>query len=98
MSRGKLLWIGLVGIVVVSVLLGILSRTWSNVAVHTTGSSTSQATPATSTPPAVTPGVTAGVTAGALILLNPGVVRQGASVGVPGTGFDPRATFDVRGT
>ena len=106
MSRGKLLWIGLAGIVAVSVVFGILSQTssvvfgilsqtWGNVAVHTTGSSTPQATPATSTPPAVTPGVPAGVTAGALILLNPGVVRQGASMGVTGTGFDPRATVDV---
>src|SRR5260370_533957 len=106
MSRGKLLWIGLVGIVVVSVLLGILSQTssvvlgilsqtWSNVAVHTTGSSTSQATPATSTPPARTPARTAGVTAGALILLNPGVVRTGASMGGTATGCDPRATVDV---
>ncbi len=95
MNRGKLLWIGLAGIVAVSVVFGILSQTWSNVAVHTTGSSTPQATPATSTPPAVTPGVPAGVTAGALILLNPGVVRQGASMGVTGTGFDPRATVDV---
>src|SRR5258708_10962405 len=106
MSRGKLLWIGLAGIVAVSVVFGILSQTssgvfgirsqtWGTVAVHPTGSSTPQATPATSTPPAVTPGVPAGVTAGALILLNPGVVRQGASMGVTGTGFDPRATVDV---
>ena len=94
MNRGKLLWIGLAGIVAVSVVFGILSQTWSNVAVHTTGSSTPQATPATSNRRR-DPGVPAGVTAGALILLNPGVVRQGASMGVTGTGFDPRATVDV---
>src|SRR5258708_14487672 len=103
MSRGKLLWIGLAGIVAVSVVFGILSQTssvvfgilsqtWGNVAVHTTGSSTPQATPATSTPPVVTPGVPAGATAGALILLTPGLVRQGPSVAVTGTGFDPRPT------
>src|SRR5258708_15578836 len=106
MSRGKLLWIGLAGIVAcavvfgilsqtASVVFGILSQTWGNVAVHTTGSSTPQATPATSTPPVLSPGVRGGVMAGGLILLNPGVVRQGASMGVTGTGFDPRATVDV---
>ena len=95
MSPGKLLWIGLVGIVAVLVVFGIFNQTSGNVAVDTRGSSTPQATPATSTPPAVTSTGTPGVTAGALILLNPGVVRQGASMGVTGTGFRPRATVDV---
>src|SRR5258708_8068126 len=106
MSRGKLLWIGLAGIVAVSVVFGILSQTssvvfgilsqtWGNVAVHTTGSSTPQATPATSTPPVVTPGVPAGVTAEALILLNPGVVRQDATPRLTHTAFDPKPTADA---
>ena len=35
------------------------------------------------------------LTAGALILLNPGVVRQGSQVSVTGTGFTPKATIDL---
>src|SRR5258708_14629499 len=80
MSRGKLLWIGLAGIVAVSVVFGIFSQTSRNVAVDTRGSSTPQATPATSPTHAATPTGTPGVTAGALILLNPGVVRHAASM------------------
>jgi hypothetical protein len=95
MSRGKLLWIGLVGIVAVSVAFGIFSQTSGNGAVDT-GVSPPRTTPATTTPaPVVPPASPPGTTAGALILLNPGVVRQGVSMGVTGTGFKPRATIDV---
>src|SRR5258706_4169411 len=94
MSRGKLLWIGLAGIVAISVVFGIFSQTSGNGAVNTRGSSTPRATPATSAP-VVPPASSPGTTAGALILLNPGVVRQGVSMGVTGTGFKPRATIDV---
>jgi hypothetical protein len=96
MSRGKLLWIGLVGIVAVSVAFGIFSQTSGNGAVDT-GVSPSRTTPVTTTPAPVVPPVSTApsTTAGALILLNPGVVRQGVSMGVTGTGFDPRATVDL---
>lgn len=101
-SRGKLLWIGLAGIVAISVVFGIFSQTSGNGAVDT-GNSSSQRTPAASTPPPASspvtvrgmPGAPGGATAGALILLNPGVVRQGVNMGVTGSGFDPRATVDL---
>jgi hypothetical protein len=68
--------------------------------------STSQTTPATSTTKpksTLTPTVTvkstslvpSDVTSGALILLNPGIVRQGTSMGVTGSGFDPGASVDL---
>ncbi|HEX6477887.1 MAG TPA: zinc ribbon domain-containing protein [Ktedonobacteraceae bacterium] len=100
MSRGKLLWIGLAGIVGISVLFGIFSQSSGNGAVNTTGtntsptSSTTQPSPAPATP-RTTPTTASNNTAGALVLLNPGVVRQGVSMGVTGTGFKPRATIDV---
>ena len=90
MNRGKLLWIGLVGVVALSVVFGVFSQISGNVAINTRGSRTPRATPAT-----ITPVSAPGTTAGALILLNPGVVRQGVSMGVTGTGFKPRATIDV---
>lgn len=96
MSRGKLLWIGLAGIVAVSVVFGIFSQTSGNGAVDTGNSPPRTTTPATTTPaPVVPPASSPGTTAGTLILLNPGVVRQGVSMGVTGTGFRPRATIDV---
>ena len=65
-SRGKLLWIGLAGIVAVSVAFGIFSQTSGNGAVDTRGSSIPRATPVTSAP-AVPPAGTPGTTAGALV-------------------------------
>jgi hypothetical protein len=97
-SRWKLLWIGLAAIVGISVLFGIFSQTSSNGSVRTTTSNkstpttgTTQATPALPTPRATS----RNTTAGALILLNPGMVRQGVNMGVTGSGFDPRATVDL---
>ncbi|HLI05342.1 MAG TPA: zinc ribbon domain-containing protein [Ktedonobacteraceae bacterium] len=69
--------------------------------------STQQPTSATSTPnpttTPLTPTVTVRstpvtpriITGGALILLNPSVVRQGGSMGVTGSGFDPRTMVDL---
>jgi serine/threonine protein phosphatase PrpC len=64
------------------------------------GNNTSQTTPSsatsTSTPQPVQIGKnTVGTTPGPLILLNPGVVRQGTGVGVTGSGFDPGAVIDL---
>jgi serine/threonine protein phosphatase PrpC len=65
----------------------------------TGGNQASQATaPAASTPtpkPVQIGNGTSPSTPGALILLNPGVVRQGTSVGVGGSGFDPGAVIDL---
>ena len=99
MSRGKLLWIGLAGIVAISVLFGIFSQSGGNGAVNTTGANTSPTTGTTQpspvpTNPRATP-TAPNTTAGALLLLNPGVVRQGVSMGVTGSGFDPRITVDL---
>src|SRR6266700_2300698 len=94
MSRWKLLSIVLVGIVAISAVFGILNRAAGFGAVN----ATSQSTPLpTSTPLSkhVTPVVPVNLTSGALILLNPGIVRQGTSMGVTGSGFDPGATVDL---
>ena len=92
----KLLWIGLAGIVGISVLFGIYSQSGGNGAVNTTGTSTSPTTHTTQPSPVpATPTAAPNTTAGALILLNPGVVRQGTSMGVTGSGFDPRVTVDL---
>ncbi|MGO8946963.1 MAG: hypothetical protein ACLQUY_04725 [Ktedonobacterales bacterium] len=67
---------------------------------HLTGGSTGASQPSsaavTNTPTPVTIGNQKFTTAtGPLILLNPGVVRQGTSVGVTGDGFDPGAVVDL---
>jgi hypothetical protein len=95
----KLLWIGLAGIVGISVLFGIFSQSSGNGAVNTgantsTGTTTTQPSPVPTNPPA-TPTASSNNTAGALILLNPGIVRQGVSMGVTGSGFDPRISIDL---
>ena len=106
-KRWKLLLIVLGGIVALSVVFGMLNRSAGSGAVDTTGA-THQSTPATastpkprSVPATPTPtvhsklGVPTMVTPGALILLNPGIVRQGTSTELTGSGFDPRATIDL---
>ncbi len=105
MSRWKLLGVVLAGLVAIAVVLGILNQSAGSGAVNTTGVSTNQAattTPQpTSAPATPIPTVKAGGkplvpgVAGPLILLNPGIVRQGTSMGVNGSGFDPRATVDL---
>jgi hypothetical protein len=101
-NRRNLLLIVLGVIVVISVAFGMFNRSSGSGAVNTTGQSTPlpSSTPisnrATPTPKVtVTTGVPANVTAGALILLNPGIVRPGTSMGVNGSGFHPRATVDL---
>ncbi len=110
-NRRKLLWIVLGAIVAISVVLGILNQSSGIGAVDTTGTGVHQRptatttstptptpAPATPTPTVNVRGTQVGpttVTPGALILLNPGIVRQGTSLGVTGSGFDPRATVDL---
>ncbi|HEX6551837.1 MAG TPA: hypothetical protein VF026_03680 [Ktedonobacteraceae bacterium] len=98
-NRRNLLLIVLGVIVVIAVAFSMLNRSSGSGAVNTTGQSTplSTSTPISKLTPkvTVTTGVPANVTAGALILLNPGIVRPGASTGVFGSGFHPRATVDL---
>src|SRR5206468_1280984 len=85
--------------------------TGDEVAVDTTGASGSTraaggptakpGSPPTPSGPTVTPvsiqlqGTAVAVQRRPLVLLNPSTVRQGSSVGVTGSGFDPGATVDV---
>src|SRR5258708_17585461 len=104
LQRWKLLLIVLGGIVVISVVFGMLNRSAGSGAVDTTGAthqstaSIPTPTPAPPTPiPTVHPklGGPTTVTPGVLILLNPRIVRQGTSTELTGSGFDPRATIDL---
>ncbi len=77
MKRWKLLLIALVGIVVISVVLGMFNRSGGSVTVNTTGqnkalpTSTPVSKRATPTPKVTsTPVVPANITSGALLLLN----------------------------
>ncbi len=106
LPRGKLLWIAVgvvTGLAVLSQLLPVGGGA-SQTAVHTTGASRGQAqtqspAPGTQTTPA--PGVVPGelpvnrTSSGPLILLDPGLVRQGSSISVTGSGFGARAIIDV---
>jgi hypothetical protein len=101
LKRWKLLLIVLGGIVILSVVFGMFSRSAGSGAVQTTGV-THQSTPkprsASATPTLAAHRKLGGpttVTSGALILLNPGIVRQGTSTELTGSGFDPRATIDL---
>ena len=106
MNRWKLLGVVLAILVAIVVVLGMLNQSAGSGAVNTTGASTNQAatttpqpTSAPATPiPTVKVGgkpLVPGVTSGPLILLNPGVVRQDTSMGVTGSGFDPKTTVDL---
>ncbi|MFL5656094.1 MAG: hypothetical protein ACJ8CB_18180, partial [Ktedonobacteraceae bacterium] len=102
MKRWRLLLIVLVGFVVLAGMLGMFNRSGGSGVVNTTGQSKAQPTStplskrAAPTPKVTsTPLVPANITSGALLLLNPGIVRQGTGMGVTGSGFDPRATVDL---
>ncbi len=105
----KLLLVTLVALAVLVAVSWLLNQPVGQQAIDTTGLGSHQAAPTTSlptpTPAPATPtpivkvrGTPVGpntLAAGALILLNPGIVRQGTSMGVNGSGFDPRATVDL---
>jgi hypothetical protein len=105
-NRRLLAWMG-VGVVA---LLFVVSRIMSQAPQSGTttatghGQSTAPATRrASSSSPRATPasGLTQGqipttsLTSGPIVLLNPGIVRQGASISVTGSGFDPMAVLDL---
>ncbi len=95
-SRWKLILVALAGLVVVVVAMKALGPLSGIAGIGGSQGSQPQSTsaPTTSTPaPNVTQPVTS--SSGPLILLNPGVVRQGAAVAVLGSGFDPGATVDL---
>ena len=101
-SRGKLVLVGLAGLVVIAVLFSMFNQSFKPGAVITRISGSHQSTPTQSTPtpastplPTTTPTVPSSITSKELILLNPSMVRQGSSMGVTGTGFDALATVDV---
>jgi len=109
-ARGKGRKVLLVTLGALVVLLGaswMLNQPIGQKALNTTGLGNHQAAPTASlptpTPALPTPivkvrGTPVGpntLAAGALILLNPGVVRQGTNMGVNGSGFDPRAIVDL---
>ena len=103
----KSVWFGLVVIIVLGLALRVATPALGKLVGDITGSKTRQTVSATSTPEPtstpLTPTVTVqskavvpqSTTSGALILLNPGIVRQGTSMGVTGSGFDPGATVDL---
>jgi hypothetical protein len=107
--RHTLLWATLGVLAALAVVSWMLNQSLGSGAIDTTGAGSHQATPAPSTPiptlapvtpiPTVsvrgTPVGPIGGPTGTLILLNPGIVRQGASLGVTGSGFDARATVDL---
>ena len=82
--------IALVGIVLIAAVFGMVNRNGSRQAPNPTPQST-PSVPGTSV---TRPGTPYAAT-GALLLLNPSIVRQGTSMGVTGTGFDPGATVDL---
>src|SRR5579864_1172689 len=107
-QRHKVLWVTLGALAALAVVSWMLNQSLGPGAVNTTGSTHQATTPSTLSTPIPTPApatpippvtlhgtpVVGGPT-GTLILLNPGIVRQGASMGVNGSGFDPRATVDL---
>ena len=107
-KRQKLLWMALGVLAALVVVYMMFNQSGGQGAVDTGTSPHPAATTASTpipTPPPVTPlptvnmhgkkVVPSSVTSGALILLNPGIVRQGTSLGVNGSGFDPKATVDL---
>ena len=103
MNRWKLAMIVLAGIVAIAVVFGVLSQSAGLGSVNMLGKSSNQATAIPSSTPlplptpkvVSTPLVPINSAVGALVLLNPGIVRQGTSMGVNGSGFDPRSTVDL---
>jgi hypothetical protein len=98
-NRRKLLVTVLGALVVLAVVVGALNQSAGSELLKMAGIGSQQATPLpTTTPlPTSTPLATSTTTLvpGALILLNPGVVRQGTSFNVMGSGFDAKATIDL---
>jgi len=105
-KRHKVLWVTLGVLAALAVVSWMLNQSLGPGAVNTTGVSTHQATstpiptivPVTPIPTVIMRGTPVGPIGGAtgtLILLNPGIVRQGAAMGVTGSGFDPKATIDL---
>ena len=82
--------IALVGVVLISLVFGMVNRKGSPQAPNPTP----QSTPGAVSTPVTRPG-TPYASTGALLLLNPSIVRQGTSMGVTGTGFDPGSTVDL---
>jgi hypothetical protein len=82
--------LALVGIVVISLAFSVLNRGGSSQlakqAPQSTPGAGNTSIPTTTTPSAAT---------GTVLLLNPAIVRQGTSMGVTGTGFDPGAMVDL---
>ena len=105
----KLLLVMLAALAVLGAVSWMLNQPFGQQAINTTGLGSHQAAPTTSPPtPTTAPAIPTPIVkvrgtpvgpntlvAGALILLNPGIVRQGTSMGVNGSGFDPRATVDL---
>ncbi len=91
-TRWKLGLAALAGLVVAALALKVVGQSvgigGSPGAQSPTVSSTETPAPNSTQPPDTT-------STGPLILLNPGVVRQGAAVAVMGSGFDPGATVDL---
>lgn len=100
-SRGKLVLVAVVVLAVVAFAGKALGQSVGTKAVNLLGGrsathATSPSAATTPTPKSVQVGnKTITTTPGPLILLNPGVVRQGTSVGVTGSGFDPGAVIDL---
>jgi hypothetical protein len=105
-NRRRLTWAGL-GVVA---LLLVISQVVAQMVRHTPGSSetaldntgaSQRQTPTPAPRATLNPGPTTSqvpltaLTSGPLILLNPGLVRPGASVSVTGSGFDPKAVLDL---
>jgi hypothetical protein len=82
--------IALVGVVLIALVFGMVNRTGNRQAPNPT----TQSTPIAPNTSATRPGTPYAAT-GALLLLNPSIVRQGTSMGVTGTGFDPGSTVDL---
>lgn len=107
MKRGQLVWLGVALIVLLVVVSRVATQAPSSgAALDNTGASRGQsdvkkakATPSSTKKPTRTPAATTGaitsLTPGPLILLNPGIVRQGSSITVTGSGFDARAIVDL---
>jgi hypothetical protein len=102
-NRMKLVMIVFAGIAAIAVVFGIFSQSAGLGSMNPLGKSSNQATTIPSSTPlplptpkvVSTPLVPINNAVGALVLLNPGIVRQGTSMGVNGSGFDPRATVDL---
>jgi serine/threonine protein phosphatase PrpC len=86
------------GLVLVALVGKVLGQSIGSGLGGANSASQSTASPVTNTPTPATVRIgnnTVVTTPGPLILLNPGVVRQGTSVGVTGSGFDAGSVIDL---